>query len=406
MRRILFTISLGWAITTHSMIPETDLSAGSSIPFYRDTKSLFPSGEVGIDELERTKVGDRSELWFSVKNQRGSRWLPENQVLFYRDFYQPSPMEAIAYVIRDSESMRDKKGWFPDKTIKQGLIMSVHQIRSDWSCGSDHRGPLCVPTKNIILGIDTAKRILDDKGQWHEFQERQNHFFMTKKGLKLLYSQIKNWENDSEIGFIKPPKDSSLAHHSLEGDLDIPPYSRVTVLDKKWLHWKQSLLKNHGPVWWMEKTKSELEIPPIILTEEEAHELPLFDKAESKTLSLLSGNGVFLSTDGATWRFLPEFHEQNLPVAINPKGHLIVGDKISLNRGNSFQPYIRWEEVAFMTHQMLGHNPKQLRLVSVHSSDAKIIEFHVETGYKTLVFHFNTITSRLKPQRSYLASRK
>lgn len=383
------------------MIPLMDL-AEASLSFYRSPDSLFASGETTKKELESSVVETRSEMWCLIQYGSTENWVPESNLVFYSQFYQGHPMEAMAYVTKDSLSLRNRLGWQNDKVIKAGRLVSINKIKSDWSCGHDNKGPICVPTKHIVLGIDTAQKIQVQGGQWHRLKGRENQYFETTTGQRFLYSDIKMWEPDSQLAFIKPH--ALIAKDSDGHDESPPPFGRVRIIKKETRQWKQSLLKNHGFVWWRVPEAAVGSPAPIIISQEEILNLPTFDKAESETLSVVSSDGVFVSTDKATWRLLPDFNDQNLPVAIGPKDSLIVGDKISFNQGKSFQPFIRWEEVALMAQNILGQTPQQMRIARVKASKDRSIEVHIEThnetGGKTLVFDFNTVNNRLRPKGS------
>ncbi len=399
MKWISILLSLGLACETRAMIQVRDLIE-PTVRFYRTPSSLFPSGEAALSLLKEKQISSRIDTWYFVENEVSKDWIQSPNLYFSRDFLQQSSESQTAILTSDTNVLRLKKGWRKSETLKSGSTLTITSVRSDWSCGTDLIGPICVPTNKIILAIDSASKVQNSHGKWFLVKFRQGHQMITDSDQVIPVSKIKAWHFNPNIAFIRK---------SLDPTEKISPtissfanFERVKILKKELRRWQQSLLLDHGNVWWQNNAESSLSHPQIVLSRAEIMGRPIYDKVIRSKFSLISAQGIFYSKDGETWIFLKQFGEINHPVSIGPRETLIVGDQLSFDEGKTFQSYLRWDQIAMQTQHILNHSPQYLRLQKIRPTGPSSLLIDIDIGYKVLVFEFNTINSQIQFKKSQL----
>ena len=410
MQRICLIVSLVWACSSEALIPVDDLM-GSTVRFYRSPSSQFHSGEATLELLQEKQIGSRIEAWYLVKNNDETEWVSAQNLYYLRDFPEQSLALQTAITRKKSPTLRMKSGWRPSASISAGSTISITSVRSDWACGFDTLGQVCVPTNNLMLAVDLAKRVQDLSGKWHSVKSRDGNLLILANGNRLGLTKLKSWEPDPNVAFIRPASPESGAGYTPPGNA--PAYSKVGLIKKQLRRWHQSALPKHGNVFW-QKPDVIANSHAIILTSEELNLRRIFDRSTNspstndkiktgpRTPALVSADGIFLSTDGETWHLLQQFGELNHPVTLGPRNTLVVGDQLSFDNGKTFQSYLRWDQIALQSQNILKHPPKHLRLRSVKTKNRTSLEVDIDTGYKVFVFDFNIVNSQLTYRRHYL----
>lgn len=389
--------------TVFALIPLREKTE-PSLTFFRSPYSAFPSGVADLTILNSTKKQIKSEIWYFVESQFQTKWVPASDLVFIDLNPITSVDNQFGFVKETTPTLRLNSGWRNGSPIPEGTKVTITSIRSDWSCGFDEaKKPVCVSSNKVILPIDAALKIKTISGQWHDIKARKKHLFVTTKNTFIPISKVLEWKPDTHVAFLR----SSLPENSfnlLKNDFH-SPYLKVVIKEKEVRKWNQSLLENHGPIWWQEPNLKKANEAPIIITTEELQSRTIFSKATptlSKNLSLVSANGIFISKDNSSWKHLSQFGEDNHPVAIGPKNTLIVGDQISFNEGKTFQNYLRWDQIALQAQTSLNHPPQHLKLHTINFVAPNSLEIQIETGYKMLIFKFNTVNNIISLQNSRL----
>lgn len=390
MKKALLILGLGWALTANALVQVHDLTE-PTLRFYRSPQSSFPSGEAAQSVLQEKLIGTRNETLIWVKSEQKKDWMLPSQLYYLRDFLRQTIHEQSAFLTQTSDTLRHIKDWRSAPPLKAGTALTLTQFRSDWSCGFDLQGPLCVPTSKVILPIDAAKQVQDRTGQWHPVKQRRRHMIITEKGQQIPINSLRAWEANPNIAFVRPFQE--LAASTQEPNF--APFSKVTLLNKEIRRWNQSILPDHGNVWWRAMDLKKSEIAPIVLSREELEGRPVYDQSTNGHLSIIAAQGIFISKDQEAWTLLRNFEESNFPVAIGPRNTLVVGDKISFDEGKTFQSYLRWDEVTLQTQKNLGHTPKHLRITKIRTSGRASLQLQIDTGYKLVTFDFNMVNSHL-----------
>lgn len=398
MKWILLSFSLGWACNLWGLIPIREIPE-PIVSFFRSPQSLFPSGTKPISLLKEKKIQTRQEPWYFVEGEKNKGWFPRENLYFFNETsnrYQ----SQLGLLTKDVTVLRLSQGWRPKGVLPEGTELSLTSIRSDWSCGVDSIGPVCVPTPNLILAIDMASKIKTKKGKWYQVKNRKLNLILTTDNKSIPISIIHEWKTQKQIAFIQK---KSSANPSASNFIEpFFPYEKVVLIKKESRLWNQSILGDHGNVWWQEPIIKELDSNSSLLTKEELEIRPIFYSSLSPNLShypkfaIVSANGIFFTMDyGESWTHIKQFAESNHPVALGPRNALIVGDQISFNQGKTFQNYIRWDAIAHKSQQVFRQAPQHFLLHSIKSIGSSSILFTVDTGFKILSFEFNTINNHL-----------
>lgn len=403
MRLVIYIYFIFITSTVLAIIPLKEKTE-PTIYFFRSPYSSFSSGVTDLSILSKSKKQIKSEVWYFIESQSENKWVPASDLVFI-DFIHSNSINSQQGLIKETTpTLRLINGWRNSSSISEGTKVTITSIRSDWSCGLDkEKKPVCVPSDKVILPIDAAQKIKTISGRWYDVKARKKHLFVTTKNTFIPVSKVSEWLPDSKVAFLR----NSMPENSIEllkNNFHIP-YLKVTIKGQEVRKWNQSLLENHGPVWWQEPNLKKMNESPIFITTEELQSRTIFSKAKpalSKNLSIVSANGIFLSKDNSVWKHLSQFGEDNHPVAIGPKNTLIVGDQISFDEGKTFQNYLRWDQIALQAQTSLNHPPQHLKLHTINFVAPNSLEIQIETGYKMLIFKFNTTNNIISLQNSRL----
>lgn len=403
MHLLIVTLFLLFTLKTNALIPLREKTE-PAIPFFRSPYSKFSSGVADLAVLNKSKKQIKSEIWYFVEIQPETKWVPASDLAFINLNNSHSINNQIGLIKESTPTLRHNNGWRNSSPILEGAKVTINSIRSDWSCGLDEgKKSICVPSDKVLLPIDTALKIKTISGKWHEVKFRKKHLFVTTENTFIPISKVLDWKSDPQVAFLRGPTPEK-PYDLLKNNFN-KPYQKVIIKEKEVRKWNQSLLEKHGEVWWQEPNLKNKYDAPIILTTEELESRLLFAKVkatQSKNLILASANGIFISKDNSSWKHLSQFGENNYPVAIGPKNTLIVGDQISFDEGKNFQNYLKWDQIALQAQISLNHPPQYLKLQNITFIAPSTLELQIETGYKILIFKFNTVNNMISLQNTRL----
>jgi len=401
------------------LVPINDIF-NPSVPFYKEPGSPFPSGTIDLLTLNETKLSAVNEVWYLISKAQNSQteyWVPESNLYFLSPTNPLSLHQQNGLVKESTPSLKYNNGWRPGENIEPGTKITITSVRSDWSCGLDQRNnAICVKSSKVLLPIDLATKVKTKRGIWIEVVGRERHLFRTARNKLVPISKIVDFKIDKPIAFIKREplnlfitqfptlksqrgtNDDANSVSNIFKTTSNNIYIRVIIKDKTVKQWNQSRLENHGAIWWQTPENKKIAAPPIVISTEELNSrLPNLKivSQSSYPISIVSANGVFISHDKASWKYLSQFGETNLPVAIGPRNTIIVSDQISFNDGKNFQNYLRWDQVTLLSQNLLHHPPAQLVIKSIDPLNHNSFKVQIDTGYKTLSFAFNMVNSQL-----------
>jgi hypothetical protein len=161
--------------------------------------------------------------------------------------------------------------------------------------------------------------------------------------------------------------------------------SRVEIMKPEASVWAVSKMDGHGEVWWKRSTVVINEAPPKLntVTTEELLKREIYSIAfenKNSVRGIVSAEGIYTTEDGLNWTEIPQFGKQNYPVYIHPNGTWFVGSYKSANNGKSYEPFIRWDQIAEAIESTLHRNPKLLRLTQISALPNQQVMIYVDTG--------------------------
>lgn len=244
-----------------------------------------------------------------------------------------------------------------------------------------------VDSELLYLKADFANHAMHFKKGWIEIRHREGAFLRTKNNELISISDFKAFITNKYRAFSLVNKDkgpklrSRLEIKNLNGDF-----------------WNISLVPEHGEVWWKKSYKEEaITTSATVLKTEEILRRKIYSMAfypESKLKGIISAEGVFKTDDGINWKKIDFFKDENWPVVITKNKTWIVGQYKSTNEGESFEPFIRWDNLSQMVENNYSLTPKFLKLLKLETYDNNQIEFVMDAGFKKIKMKYSLINSQ------------
>lgn len=410
--------------------------ATSALSFYRSRQSVFPSGQASRTELENKITHTELELSYSVSWDHKTYALDSDQIL--RDIQTAryvdtkSSCELLSQNLRDARALKvlpakatlevletdpywarvkekngKLEGWLPlhllqakhedtgvyvnlidtylrkGPEIPSGIVTTIPRLRRVLPLAIEN-GFLKIQYENkigyadinnFVSRADFANLAYSPKGNWMTISHRNGAFLVTKAGTQVPVKDILGYVTNSHRGVVVRPSGSSGPQL----------LSRVEILKPTANVWASSKLEGHGEVWWKksnllieDEVKSSTTITTDELMKREIYSIAFESKDSLR--GIVSSEGVYRTEDGLKWTLIPLFGKQNYPVNIHPNGNWFVGSYKSVNEGKSFEPFIRWDQIAQAIESALHRNPKVLRLTQIESLPNSQVQIYVDTG--------------------------
>lgn len=389
-----------------------------AVPFFRSPQSPFPSGQAPFDALLKTENGRVVQNFYLVAKDHREYRLPTEQVLRDLDlsmravnlktsevgllarakppWYEwisedgrhewlaaeklaPDPSDLGLAQTIDGESLRQTPDLHsePIAEVRAGERFQVLGFEKDFVLvqsfeSADRRGFL--PLLHVLLKIDFANYVLSKKGQWKPFAFREGT-------SAVLASGSKKWDLDDIKGVLTSASRGLIAREIAEQGL--VPRSVVELKKAEWVQWAESDLKGHGRVFWKKQEHGgDLGTPLTALSTEEILSKRFVSVATHPSHpeeALVSGQGVYWTRDGKSWTKLPNFRNEDLPVAINARGDLFVGGFVSRDQGKTFLPFLRWQDLTpFLESKR--RLPGLVRLSEIKTPAPDHIQISIDNG--------------------------
>lgn len=411
--------------------------ANSALSFYRSRQSQFPSGQASRTELENKISHTELEFSYNVTWDKKSFQLESDQIL--RDIQTsryvdtktscellsdnrrearavktlPAKaaleiLETESYWARVKEKNGKTEGWIPlhllqakhedtgvyvnlidtylrkGPEIPSGIVTTIPRLRRVIPLAIEN-GFLKISYENkigyadinnFVSRADFANLAYSPKGSWMTISHRNGAFLVTKAGTQVPVKDILGYVTNSHRGIVIRPGANSSGPRIL---------SRVEILKSSANVWASSKLTGHGDVWWKKNNlliEDEISSAKTITTDElmkrEIYSIAFENKDSLR--GIVSSEGIYRTENGLTWTLIPLFGSQNYPVNIHPNGNWFVGSYKSINEGKSFDPFIRWEQIAQAIESALHRNPKVLRLTQIEALPNSQVQIYVDTG--------------------------
>lgn len=232
-----------------------------------------------------------------------------------------------------------------------------------------------VDITDFVSHADFAVLAYHPKKNWLPVLYRNNDMIITKKGEFLPLKEILGYVTNIHKAII------------VSGETKSPPIRARVELSKVDANiWGLSLVDGHGAVWWKKKNLIFEEdkaaantLSTDVLLKREIYSIAFESKSSMR--GLVSSEGVYHTHDGLHWTLLPQFGKKNYPVSIHPNGTWFVGPYKSINKGKSFEPFIRWDHIAQAIESAYHRSPKILRLTQIEALANSTVQIHIDTGH-------------------------
>ena len=357
------------------------------VPFYRSPQSQFASGEADEYLLQKNLVSSKQNLQFMAECELGKKKvqkpLPVSDVITdSRMTTNPGVPDDLGLVINLTETSIRKSPHVQSSSLLRIPRLSELQVvrfEGDWALVQFMGTTGYVDVGSAILRSDFAYAVLNSEGKWLSVVYRQNGNLVLRDGSKLHLSRVKAMATRKNLGIIC----NDLSETALQ--LYLRQHVKITQVSAQ--TWLQSKIDQHGLIWWQKKSNPEITLKQNDITTEDLLEKSIFSMDFSKTnpnFGLVSARGVFKTEDGKFWKKINYFSDQNLPLKISKEGKIYVGTYVSHNQGKTFEPYLKWDQVAKSIEAYLGKTPLYIKISQIDIVQKNQIDLKVDTGYRVL----------------------
>lgn len=392
-------------------------------PFYRSPQSLFSSGEANPIDLEKKKIREFQELAFVVAKDQKQFRLTTDVVLrdvdlSFRVANARTSETAVLVGVKGSQAFvvtekSNRRSWWPMTDVlpvPDDLGLAIPLLPIQMRKTPDWKGELIqeVPARSrlklqkfedtwvqvspitdltikgwvdigaLVLKHDFATFALPMAGKWTPIRYRQGKHLVTGSGQKIDIKDIEALMTRPDLGLIS---------EDIEGR-GLQKRNFVVVHSWEYINWAVSKIPGHGEVYWKSQS-TESAVSALkkedLYSFDEILKRPVFSVAfdpKNPRQGLISAEGIFITEDGLTWKKLPQFRNDNLPVAIGDQKELFVGAFRSGDGGKTFFPFLKWEQVTQMIEGKNNKVPRILRLVRIQPLGTQKVAIEVDNGIR------------------------
>lgn len=367
----------------------------TEVPFYRSPESEFPSGLLSIDRLEKN-----ADPISTVKN-------PELNVKYKNQNIQKSGVRfSTAHDLRDIYHVGDPKrdlGLFeitvethlfksPNRFSKKILkLVPGQKLKSEFTESKFKNGFVKIRLGSAVGFVDLS----------HTISKYDFAVWVYPKGASPK-SSTNGWEQVESRIFdeIKLKSQRIISMNEIEGiwtdptraiattaSSEVPLWSILKIETEQPIVWRKSRVSGHGTVWWKETKTKNAQPGSSHITIDELLKRKIssvsFHPKDSKK-AIVSANGVFRTTDGVIWEKLHQFEGFSGPVYYYNDSLIFIGHYRSIDRGQTFEPYIKISELSKTIADFTGFQPERLELKSIKTKGAYRLVLGVHIGTKEL----------------------
>jgi hypothetical protein len=263
--------------------------------------------------------------------------------------------------------------------IKAATKLRIHKFDKTWAQVSDFSNPEIkgwAEISALFLKADLASLASINHGAWQAVKLRQGSELILGGGKSARLDQVTGLMTRADQAFVLKTKN----------EINLNSRALVSIEAFESTQWLVSRLSEHGEVYWRKGRDNQqwLKSQP----DQKTHYLdilkkPIFSVAfhpKNSRLGVISAEGIYMTEDGISWRRLPQFNKENWPVAISPDFEIFVGDQRSTDLGQTFLPYIRWDQVTRLVEGRSKVTSKILRLARLEPKSGKRISVEIDNG--------------------------
>lgn len=406
--------------------------------FYKTPDSLFPSGQLSEEELWTKRIRSETTSSFQVQWDRKVFQYKQEELLKEIQVADQAIVRTGLILFQDS-NFKQKN----NTSVSNQEVVKILSLGPSWALVEKYKGngkgylPLDLLesfSEDIGVGFTITSLFLKEQRKEESKlittipqKERVKIISWDNEKLFIQYQNFKGYVN-SELVFMKADF-ATQALHQKDGWLsisyrkgtqlvdankkeypisDFKAYitnkylafslinkingpkirSRLEIKNLSGEYWHVSLLPEHGEVWWkktmphLERTNKEQILKTDELIKRKIYSMAFYP--ETKLKGLISAEGVFKTIDGDHWKKIDFFKNENWPVTISKNKIWIVGNYKSLNEGESFEPYIRWDTLSQMVESTYSLSPKFMKLLKLEAKENNDIDLWLDTGFKKI----------------------
>jgi SH3-like domain-containing protein len=425
--RILSTLSVLLLTGPAIAVPHSTSELTSSAAVYLKPYAAIPTGHYNINLLKKNQVAQDQVRWVFVKNQQGETgWALKHQLLnplhfstrarllakspIFKNRSEPhadtslTPQTESTVTILEVQnewaqiSLENQKLWtttshlFPIekdagyfyakqdvlltesprnksrlvKKVPAGARLTPLEVKESWMKVAFENKSGYVLASKVMSRIDIASKVKTDKG--YEPASRQ---LLGRKVFAIYINPLWLGSGVKKVNLYQQPS----ANSTIIGQ--IPPWQNLTQQDTVTQKWAVSKIKELGGNVWWEVNNNEQGYELEQLTQLNLKDVrKILPSPAFNNLKIASANGLFRSTDGLFWAPLPQFQGHNPAFTFATDGVLFVEDKMSVDNGEHFTPFIMWEKLLKSLRDnrlAVAQNLKILNIETLNSSSKQLI---------------------------------
>lgn len=303
-----------------------------------------PVRKIETDQI--VELIDQRGLWVEIKIEGGGQfWVKEDQI----EPYSKDP--GLFYVTTHTQlKQKPLNNSIVLAKISSGQKLQIKSlIKNQWAQVIYKEKVGFVPLAHLKSRLNIAQKVRTSTG-W----VNNSASLFGQKIFELLVNP--NWVGTGEFSI-----DLKMSPQSNSRTLaTIKPWSDLTVFARKKIHWIQSHVNDHGEVWW----QKEEHVIPMPKVKNLSNVRQIVRNPKSK-IFFASANGLFKSLDGVEWEPVEEAANKSQAIGIARDGTLFVGEKLTLDHGKSFQPYIKWDNLVEQLTYIENIHPKYLSILKI-----------------------------------------
>ncbi|MFN7905251.1 MAG: hypothetical protein ACK5P5_08705 [Pseudobdellovibrionaceae bacterium] len=408
-------------------------------PFYRFQNSAFPSGDAPLEKLLQKVVSKDTQVQFKISWDEREFLMAKSDLLFDMEVSEKTITAQSSYLLEEPDFNGKKilkmpadkpakilkslqlwlyvevvheterlRGWIHAQDVKSdetdfGFYRSLIELKlkekpDAFSATISHVPKLTalrsieelhqwikvkyddkegyLNKQYLISKIDFADSVLDNNGEWRKVKKIKNDQVIVKIGKEQKAIPIKK--------LIKLRTDDTRVFVLRSADIPASPQvgSKAMIVEKRGEIWYQSILDGHNRVWWTEKKEKT---KTVTLTDQEfrrkkINSISLIDTGE--VIGLASSNGIYKTDNGQSWERIETFQNLEYPVLAHPNGTLFVGPYRSENSGESFEPFIKWDELASLIKEKYDYDPKFFKMTKMEYVSDSQIKLTIDVGLR------------------------
>ncbi len=353
-------------------------------------------------ELKRgtsLKILRVQENWLEVETKKLSGWVDKAQVAILPNHWgymvtrQKTPL-------RTRPTTKSK----PTSTLKPGVRVTPKSFSGEFVEIEWEGKRQFAPFYSLLSRLDYAKKIRVKSG-WKDVLFVIGELVQTNEDNFVKIEDIQALVGNDKRAFVISGKANLRKRPDPGSDVvkQLGQFYPLTILETLNIKWGKAQIAKNESLWW--KTSDFIgERQPAIspkthikrmeistahnpkiqpegalaglktLTTDALFGRKIFDMATSPkipNLMFASADGIYKSLDGQSWEKVPQFGRHNYPLAVANDGTIYVGPYRSIDHGNTYSQFVRWDVVLNALAKKGVKRAQQVRLRDLEILDEK-----------------------------------